>query len=143
MVALTSQLHPQAQRQASGQYGFDNTHTDILESEEVAAYIRARMEIVKNKFPPSHLLLLRQGGYEVALGEAYSPITQYMIRSMGKYVMALTNGTVTPIDPMQERFIAVVNGEKTPRDDAEKGWLRFISEHPEFKDDKLLNRLKH
>ena len=92
------------------------------------------MEMVKNTFPPSHLLLLDQGGYEVALVEAYSPIAQYMIRSMGKYVMALTNGTVTPIDPMQENFIAVVNGEKSPRGDIEEGWLMFLSEHPEFKD---------
>ena len=135
VVALSSQLHPQAQRQASGQFGFDNTHTDILESEEVTAHIRARMEMVKNTFPPSHLLLLDQGGYEVALGEAYSPITQYMIRTMGKYVMALTNGTVTPIDPVQENFIAVVNREKSPSGDIEEGWLMFLSEHPEFKGD--------
>ena len=76
VVALTSQLHPQAQRQASGQFGFDNTHTSILESEEVATHIWARMETVKNLFPPSQLHLLQQGGYEVALGEAYSPTAQ-------------------------------------------------------------------
>ena len=57
--------------------------------------------------------------------------------------MALTKGTITPFHPEEERFIAVVNGEKTPRDDAEKGWLRFLSEHPEFKDDQLLNGLKN
>jgi len=135
VVALTSQLHPQAQRQAGGQFGFDNTHTDILESEEVVAHIRARMEVVENVFPPSHLHLLDQGGYDVELGEAYSPVTQYMIRAMGKYVMALSKGTVTPIDPVQERFMAVVNGEKTARSDIEKGWLRFLSEYSEFKDD--------
>ena len=134
VVALTSQLHPQAQRQASGQFGFDNTHTDILDSEEVSAHIRARMEMVKNMFPPSHLDLLDQGGYDVTLGEAYSPDTRYMIRSMGIYVMALTKGTVNPIDPMQEHFVAVVNGAKAPRGEIEKGWLRFLSEHPEFKD---------
>jgi pimeloyl-ACP methyl ester carboxylesterase len=135
VVALTSQLHPQAQRQASGQFGFDNTHTNILDSEEVAAHIRARAEMVKNRFPPSHLHLLQQGGYEMTLGEAYSPTVQYMIRSFGKYVMALTKGTIIPIDSEQERFIAVANGEKTPRTDLEKSWLKFISEHPEFKDD--------
>ena len=135
VVALTSQLHPQAQRQASGQFGFDNTHTSILESEEVATHIWARMETVKNLFPPSQLHLLQQGGYEVALGEAYSPIAQYVIHTYGKYLMALTIGTISPDHPEQKRFIAVVNGEKTPRDDAEEGWLRFLSEYPEFKDD--------
>jgi len=143
VVALTSQLHPHAQRQASGQFGFDNTHVDILDSEDVATHIRARMAMVKNAFPPSHLRLLQQGGYEVILGEAYSPSAQYAIRSYGKYLMALTKGTITPFHPEEERFIAVVNGEKTPRDDAEKGWLRFLSEHPEFKDDQLLNGLKN
>ena len=49
--------------------------------------------------------------------------------------MALTNGTVTPIDQVQENFIAVVNGEKSPRGDIEEGWLRFLSEYPEFKGD--------
>ncbi|MDH3804204.1 MAG: DUF413 domain-containing protein [Gammaproteobacteria bacterium] len=135
VVALTSQLHPQAQRQASGQFGFDNTHTDILDSEEVAAHIRNRMETVKNAFPPAQLELLRQGGYEVSLGDEYSALAQYSIHTYGRYLMALTNGTLTPFHPEEERFIAVIKGAETPRDDAEKGWLRFLSEHPEFKDD--------
>jgi len=132
VVALTSQLHPQAQRQASGQFGFDNTHTDILDSEEVAAHILARMEKVKNAWPPPQLHLLHQGGYDVTLGEAYSPIAQHSIRYYGKYLMALTKGTLTTFHPEEERFIAVVKGEETPRDDAEKGWLKFLSEYPEF-----------
>jgi pimeloyl-ACP methyl ester carboxylesterase len=133
VVALTSQLHPPAQRQASGQFGFDNTHTDILDSEEVAAHIRTRMAMVKNAFPPPQLRLLRQGGYDVPLGEAYSPAAQHAIRSYGKYLMALTKGRLIPFHPEEERLIAVVNGESAPRNDAEEGWLRFISEHPEFK----------
>jgi len=133
VVALTSQLHPQAQRQASEQFGFDNTHTDILDSEDVIAHIQARMEMVKNAFPPAQLQLLREGGYSVALGDEYSQIAQYSIHHYGKYLMALTNGTITLFHPEEERFVAVINGEKAPRDDAEKGWLRFIREHPEFK----------
>ncbi|MDH3417733.1 MAG: DUF413 domain-containing protein [Gammaproteobacteria bacterium] len=132
VVALNSQLHPQAQRQASGQFGFDNTHTDILNSEEVAAHVLERMETVKNAFPPAQLDLLHQGGYDVALGPGYSPRAQYSIRNYGKYLMALSNGSLTPFHPEEERFIAVVNGAKTPRDDAEEGWLRFLSEHTEF-----------
>jgi pimeloyl-ACP methyl ester carboxylesterase len=133
VVVLNSQLHPQAQRQASGQFGFDNTHTDILDSEEVAAHIRANMDKVENAFPPAQLQLIRQGGYAVTLGDAYSPIAQYSIHNYGKYLMALTNGTLKTFHPDEERFIAVVNGEKSPRDDAEKGWLRFLKEHPEFR----------
>ena len=93
------------------------------------------MVTVKNAFPPSHLRLLHQGGYGVTLGEVYSPTAKYVIRSYGKYLMALTKGTLIPFHSEEERFVAVVNGKKTPRDDAEEGWLRFIREYPEFKDD--------
>ena len=81
------------------------------------------------------LHLLHQGGYDVPLGEAYPPIAQYSIRNYGKYLMALTKGTVSTFHPEEERFIAVVKGEKSPRDDAEKAWLRFLSEYPELQDD--------
>lgn len=47
--------------------------------------------------------------------------------------MALTNGSLIPFLPGEERFVAVAKGEKAPRDDAEKGWLRFISEYPVLK----------
>lgn len=132
VVTLASQLHPEAQRQASGQFGFDNTHTDVLESNAVAAHIRGQMETVENLFPPAHLELFYQGGYDVELSDDYSPVTQYMIRSMGIYVTALSNGVIDPIDPIQERFVEVVNGDKAPRGDIENGWLRFLSEYPEL-----------
>jgi pimeloyl-ACP methyl ester carboxylesterase len=142
VVALTSQLHPPAQRQSSGQFGFNNTHTSILDSEEVAAYIDVQLTMVKNAFPPAQLHLLLQGGYDVPLGEAYPPIAQYSIRNYGKYLMALTNGTISTFHPEEERFIAVVNGKKKPRDDAEKGWLRFLQEYPEFKEEELLDEIR-
>jgi pimeloyl-ACP methyl ester carboxylesterase len=132
VVALNSQLYPQAQHQASAQFGFDNTHSDVRESEEVATHIRALMGTVKNVFPPAQLELLRQGGYDVSLGDDYSALAQYSIHNYGRYLTALGNGTLTPFDPEEERFIRVVKGEETPRDDAEKGWLKFLSEHPEF-----------
>jgi len=133
VVALTSQLHPQAQTQASGQFGFDNTHTDILDSEEVAAHIRALMERVENPVPLPQLQVLNQGGYDVILGETYSPRAQYVIHNVGKYLMALTVGTFEPFYLDEELFMAAVKGEKSPRNDIEKGWLRFLSEYPEFR----------
>ena len=135
VVALASQLHPQAQRQAFGQFGFNNTHTDSLDSEEVFEHIRALMAMVKNPYPQPQLRLLRQGGYEVTLGGDYSPMARYIIHTYGKYLMALTKGTITPFHPEEERFIAVVKGEKSPRNDEERGWLRFVNEYPEFKED--------
>jgi hypothetical protein len=135
VVALTSQLHPQAQRQADGQFGFDNTHTDILESEEVAAHILDKMSMVENSLPQPQLSLARQGGYDVVLDDEYSAIARYWIHNYGKYLMAMTDGTYVPYHPEEERFIAVVRGERAPRDDADEGWLRFLSEHPELVDE--------
>ena len=71
----------------------------------------------------------------MALGDAYSAKARYAIRSYGKYLMALSQGELMPFHPEELRFVAVVNGEQVPKDDAEKGWLRFLREHPEFQGD--------
>jgi len=135
VVALTSQLYPQAQRHASGQIGFDNTHTDILESDAVADHINEQMAMVRNVYPAEQLGLLQQGGYDVQLDEAYSPVIQYYIHNYGKYLMALSEGTVTTFHPEEERFMDVVKGIKPPRDKDEQAWLRFLREYPELRDE--------
>jgi pimeloyl-ACP methyl ester carboxylesterase len=132
VVPLSSQLDPRGQSQSSGQFGFDNTHTDILESDEVISYIRTLMDTVRNKFPESHLRVLRQGGYDMNLGPDYTPVAAYYIRSNGKYLMALTDGTLTPFHPEQSRFVEVARGLRPPQSEVEKNWLRFIDEHPEL-----------
>ncbi len=135
VVTLESQLQPQAQHQASGQFGFEDTHTGVLDSDAVAAYILTKMAKVDNKFPASHLRLLQMGGYNVKLGETYSPLAKYTIQAYGKYLMALASGTLNPIHLEQEHFIAMANGKAKPNNDVETGWLRFIREHPEFSDE--------
>lgn len=133
VVALTSQLHPAAQSQASAQFGFDNSHTGILESFEVAEHLQALMAQVENPIPSPQLQVLNQGGFDVALGDAYSAEAKYLIRNVGIYLMALTDGRFEPLYDEEERFMAVVNGKKSPRSDIEKGWLRFLAEYPEFR----------
>ncbi len=133
VVALTSQLHPQAQTQASGQFGFDNTHSDILDSVEVITHVGALMDRVESPVPLPQLQVLNQGGYDVELGDAYSPRAQYVIHNIGIYLMALTVGTFEPFYSEEELFMAAVKGEKSPRNEIEKGWLRFLSEYPEFR----------
>jgi len=76
-----------------------------------------------------------QGGYDVVLSEAYSPRAQYVIHNVGKYLMDLTKGTFEPFYSEEELFMAVVRGDRSPRNDIENGWLRFLSEYPEFKSD--------
>lgn len=137
VVPLSSQLRPQAQRQSDEQFGFNSTHTGILDNEEVIAHVLAMMKTVKNIFPKSHLELFDLGGYDVTLGEGYTPTTQYAIHVMGKYLMGLTNGTIMPLSPEQEHFVDVANGSQAPRGELEKAWLKFIGEHPEFRDDEF------
>jgi pimeloyl-ACP methyl ester carboxylesterase len=133
VVALTSQLRPEAQTQATGQFGFDNSHTDILESEEVATHLQSLMARVENPVPVPQLQVLNQGGFNVALSDSYSPRAQYVIHNIGIYLMALTEGRFQPFYDEEERFMAVVNRNKSPRTDVEKGWLRFLEEYPEFR----------
>ena len=137
VVALTSQLHPRAQEQASGQFGFDNTHRNILDSNEVVAHAETLMDLVENPVPLPQLQVLQQGGYDVALGDAYSPRAQYVIQKLGIYLMALTRGDFEPFYDEEEKFMAVVNGERPPRNDIEKGWLHFLSEYPELRSNEL------
>ena len=133
VVPLSSQLDPRAQSQSSGQVGFDDTHTGILDSDEVAAHILDLMDKVKNKFPESHLSVLHEGGYDIELGPDYTPVAAYLIRSNGKYLMALTEGTLAPVLPGEARFVEVARGQRRPRNKAEEQWLRFLGEHPELR----------
>jgi len=134
VVTLASQRHPSVQRQAAGEIGFEYTHAGILDSKEVFTHISAKMAKVKAIHPPAQLRVFRQGGYDVSLGDEYTPVAQYLIHNLGKYLMALTKGTIETWHPEEEQFIAVVKGENPPRNDADRGWLRFLEEHPEFRD---------
>lgn len=130
VVPLSSQLDPRAQVQASGQFGFDNTHVGILRSDAVAARVLTQADTVKNIFPESHLRVLRKGGYDVDGSSDYTPVAAYYIRTNGKYLMALTNGTLTPLLPGEISFVELVRGLRPPENEVEKDWLRFVDEHP-------------
>ncbi len=132
VVPLSSQLRFEAQKQATGQLGFDSSHTGILENKEMIDHLFSRMEGVKSFYPESHLKIFRQGGYEVTLTDDYSPIAQYVIHSQGKYWMAVSDGTLKPFFPEQERFLRVVKGEEPPKFQVVKDWLRFLKEYPEI-----------
>ncbi len=132
VVPLSSQLHPEAQKQSHAQFGFNSGHTTILENEEMITHILDRMGKVKNLFPEEHLQVLFDGGYDVDLSDDYGPIVQYFIRYYGKYTMAITNGTLKPFYPEQEDFLRVARGEAPPTNEVEKGWLKFMKEYPEI-----------
>ncbi len=132
VVPLSSQLRLEAQQQATTQLGFDRSHTGILDDEEMIAYLFDCMDRVKNFYPESHLVVLRQGGYKVELSDGYSPVGRYVIHSLGKYWMAVSQGDLKPFFPEQERFLRVVKGEEPPKYEVVKDWLRFLMEYPDL-----------
>jgi len=135
VVPLSSQLDPRAQRQASDEFGFDTTHSGILINDEVADYILAEMDTVRNLFPADHLAVFHQGGYSIDLNADFEPVSAYYIRVVGKYLMALTDGTLVPINEDQIEFAEVARGQRRPRNETEQDWLTFIARHPELRDE--------
>lgn len=132
VVPLSSQLHPAAQEQSRGQFGFNSSHTDILKNEKMIAYVVKLMEKVKNFYPEEQLQYMFAGGYDVDLGDDYSPIGKFFIRNYGKSAMAVTKGVISPFYPEQENFLRVNRGERPPQNEVEKDWLKFRREFPEF-----------
>ncbi|WP_163338890.1 DUF413 domain-containing protein [Desulfopila sp. IMCC35008] len=131
VVPLSSQLHPIAQQQSKGQFGFDSSHTSILEDEEMIAYLLNRITEVRNIFPEEHLQYLIDGGYDVYLSDDYSPDVQYIIHNYGKYFMAVTDGSLKPFYPEQEYFLKVTKGEAPAITEIDKGWLKFLRDYPD------------
>lgn len=132
VVPLSSQLRFEAQQQATRQLGFESSHTEILKNKAMIDYIFERMGRVKNFYPESHLRVLQLGGYDVTLSDGYSPVSQYIIHSVGRYWMAISNGTLKPFSPEQERFLRVIKGDESPKDEEVKDWLRFLNEYPDI-----------
>ena len=132
VVPLSSQLRLEAQQQATGQIGFESSHTGILQNEDMIDYLLQCMNRVENFIPESHLEVMRQGGYDVDLPGDYSPHSQYIIHSLGKYWMAVSNGTLKPFLPEQERFLRALSGEEPPEHEVIEGWIRFLKEYPDL-----------
>jgi len=133
VVPLSSQLRLEAQQQATGQRGFESSHTGILENEEMISHILECMDHIQNFYPESHLKKLRLGGYDVELSDDYSPIGKFVIHNLGRYWMAISNGSLKPFFPLQEDFLRVVRGEDPPpRHGVVKDWLRFLEEYPDI-----------
>ena len=137
VVSLSSQLYPEVQLQSDEQIGFYDSHAGVLENKRMIEYILQKMNRVKNAHPQAHLEILQQGGFNVPLSDAYSPLSRYFIRSIGKYLVALATGKIEPISLSQEHFIQVVKGQKEATNKEEEGLLKFINEFPKEVEDSL------
>ena len=130
VVPLSSQLYPEAQRQSLSQFGFRATHTSILENQEVIDYIIDNINKIPSIFPENHLRKFDEGGYDVELSDAYSPLTKYIIRNEGQYVMAISRGELKPALDNQKEFLEMIHGEKPPATDFVREWIQFMQEYP-------------
>jgi len=138
VVPLSSQLPLEAQQQATGQLGFESSHTGILKNEQMISHLFERMDQVQNFYPESHLKVIRRGGYDVALTDDYSPLSQHAIHSVGRYWMAISKGTLKPFFPEQERVLRVIKGEESAKSKVVKDWVRFLKEYPDIDRDLAL-----
>jgi len=130
VVPLSSQLHSEAQKQSHEQFGFNNSHVDILKNDEMITLLLKKMNGVKSIFPESHMKILVNGGFDVKLNDSYSPVTKHLIQYAGKYLVLLVNGVIEPFHPQQEHFIQAVQGKISANKDTERGFMMFMQEYP-------------
>lgn len=131
VVPLSSQLCKAAQDESTGQFGFNTTHTGILEDPEAIRRLFDIVEKVKAPFPDDHMAELLKGGYDVTLSPDYPPIGAHCIRYVGHWLEALADGRIAPLDPVQSHFVEVCQGKAEADTPIEEAWLRFIRELPQ------------
>ncbi len=140
VVPLSSQLHPEAQKQSHEQFGFNENHVDILKNNEMIGLLLKKMSSVKSLFPESHMKILVNGGFDVELNDRYSPATQHLIQYAGKYLVFLANGVIEPFHPQQVHFTQALQGEVPANTDIEKEFIMFMREYPELVNAALKNK---
>ncbi|MDK9708387.1 MAG: DUF413 domain-containing protein [Desulforhopalus sp.] len=131
VVPLSSQLSPHAQNESTAQFGFNDTHTGILNNADAIKRIVAIIETVRPPYPDDHINELIKGGYKIPLGDDYSPLGKYCIHNIGHWLEALAAGRIQPIDPIHSHFVRVIQGVEGPDTPVEKDWMRFIKEYPQ------------
>jgi hypothetical protein len=133
VVPLSSQLHPIAQSQATEQFGFNSSHTGVLQDEDAIEHIVRTIGGMKSSYPESHIKANIAGGYDIVLDEDYTDKEKYFIRTRGKYMSLLADSTLGTLDDTTlEHFVEVAQGRAKARTDAETAWLKFSQDYPHY-----------
>lgn len=132
VVPLSSQLHPDAQKQANQTFGFDNGHVDILSDEKMIALLFEVMGRIDSIFSEESMAALLDGGFDIPSGNDYSPTTEHLIRYAGKYLLLLVNGEIEPTFAQQEHFVLAVQGKVPPTTVLEREFILFMKQHPDL-----------
>lgn len=131
VVPLLSQRCDAVKVATTEQYGFNASHTDILQNPDALATLSSLMGKVESPFPDEHLRYFAMGGFEVTLSKHYSNEEKYIIHSMGKYLKALANANLRPI-AINRDFLAVVEGSQKAKSPFETAWVKFAEDFPEL-----------
>ncbi len=131
VVPLSSQLSKMAQLQASEQIGFNASHVGILKDRDAIDHLLGQIQQVKTLFPEANMAAFLQGGFDQALGENYSKLEMYTLRHYGKYMRALVQKQVEPLNIYQQGWLDAATGKKAASNGFEAAWLKFAADYPE------------
>ncbi len=134
VVPLSSQLREESQEEAISQKGFNASHVGILSDESAITYLLDSIHSIKTLIPDDHIFWLLKGGYTVTpenqANYNYTPKEIYLIEVAGRYIYALQERLITPMNKEQEHFVKAANGEIKTSDSATKAWIQFIKDNP-------------
>ena len=131
VVPLSSQLHPVAQSQATEQFGFNSSHTGVLQDPDAIQHIVESIGRLESPYPESHIEAATAGGFDLDLDQRYTDQEKYIIRTRGKYMSLLADGTLDTLgDKTLEHFVEVAQGRAEAKTDAETAWLKFRQDYP-------------
>jgi pimeloyl-ACP methyl ester carboxylesterase/uncharacterized protein YifE (UPF0438 family) len=127
---LSSQLPEEAQRQAAEQKGFNASHVGVLKDTVAVDYLIDQITRVQTRYPEKHMAYFRQGGFEQTLSDRYSKLEAYGLRYYGKYIRALVQRQIEPLNDYQRHLLDAATAQKEPATDPESAWLKFVAEYP-------------
>lgn len=130
VVPLSSQLHAAVTAAQPRLHPVSGTHTGILQQADVLDRINRIAGEAESPLPKAQLALLRQGGFDSALGPGFTSMEAYFIRRVGRFMQALATGAYPPTDDRQRHFVAVAQGREAPDSPIEHAWLKFVGDHP-------------
>ena len=77
--------------------------------------------------PADHTEWLRKGGFPVPPDPTLDDADRGVLAKFGHWMEALTNGTLKPVTPDQERFLRVHRGEEPPGTPFEVAWVKLLA----------------
>lgn len=133
-VPLSSQLDPDALKNATKIYAYNKTHTSILRDNDAIEQIQSLLASVKFPYPPRHQAYLDRGGFHLELDKSFTAKEQYAIETYGYYLQALAQGNIKPVYKEQREFVQIVKGRKNKMNLGyfESAWLKFRKRYPDL-----------